>query len=91
MNERGLIGNIESSIVSICGFVLFLVKDNYFATFGSVQLEASTNQELNQRVPLFNLPSKILCRVIHTQLLVFFRSLILVSFAYILFPSIFVL
>uniref|UniRef100_A0A2P2MAM5 Auxin response factor n=1 Tax=Rhizophora mucronata TaxID=61149 RepID=A0A2P2MAM5_RHIMU len=33
------------------------------------QLEASTNQELNQMAPLFNLPSKILCRVINTQLL----------------------
>nr|XP_043627728.1 auxin response factor 9 isoform X3 [Erigeron canadensis] len=33
------------------------------------QLEASTNQELNQRIPLFNLKSKILCRVVHTQLL----------------------
>lgn len=39
---------------------------------GFMQLEASTNQELNQRIPLFNLPSKILCRVLHVQLLVFF-------------------
>ncbi|KAH8522161.1 hypothetical protein H0E87_002971 [Populus deltoides] len=41
----------------------------YFPQGHMEQLEASTNQELNQRVPLFNLPSKILCRVIHTQLL----------------------
>ncbi|MBA0820595.1 hypothetical protein Gohar_022118, partial [Gossypium harknessii] len=34
-----------------------------------VELEASTNQTLNQRIPLFNLPSKILCRVVHIQLL----------------------
>ncbi|KAK4363804.1 hypothetical protein RND71_019045 [Anisodus tanguticus] len=33
------------------------------------QLEASTNQELNQRIPLFNLQPKILCRVLHIQLL----------------------
>ncbi|CAL0323439.1 unnamed protein product [Lupinus luteus] len=33
------------------------------------QLQASTNQELNQQIPHFNLPSKILCRVMHTQLL----------------------
>ncbi|KAF8393915.1 hypothetical protein HHK36_020116 [Tetracentron sinense] len=32
-------------------------------------LEASTNQELNQCIPLFNLPSKILCHVVHIQLL----------------------
>ncbi|MCL7022198.1 hypothetical protein MKW94_014662, partial [Papaver nudicaule] len=33
------------------------------------QLEASTNEELVQRIPLFNLPSKILCRVVHIELL----------------------
>ncbi|XVF33149.1 hypothetical protein REPUB_Repub17cG0143300 [Reevesia pubescens] len=33
------------------------------------QLEASTNQELNHQAPLFNLPSKILCSVLHVQLL----------------------
>ncbi|MFS7986623.1 putative transcription factor B3-Domain family [Helianthus anomalus] len=33
------------------------------------QLEESMNQELNQRIPHFNLKSKILCRVVHTQLL----------------------
>uniref|UniRef100_A0A0K8RB91 Putative auxin response factor n=1 Tax=Ixodes ricinus TaxID=34613 RepID=A0A0K8RB91_IXORI len=33
------------------------------------QLEASTNQELNQRIPMFNLPPKILCRVFNIQLL----------------------
>ncbi|RWW86512.1 hypothetical protein BHE74_00004711 [Ensete ventricosum] len=31
-------------------------------------LEASTNQELNQQIPLFNLPSKILCRVVDARL-----------------------
>ncbi|KAJ6415027.1 hypothetical protein OIU84_003928 [Salix udensis] len=41
----------------------------YFPQGHMEQLEASTNQELNQRIPLFNLPSKILCRVIHVQLL----------------------
>ncbi|XP_043718019.1 auxin response factor 11-like, partial [Telopea speciosissima] len=37
--------------------------------FGILQLEASTNQELNQQIPMFNLPSNILCRVIHIELL----------------------
>ncbi|EEF43383.1 hypothetical protein RCOM_1311830 [Ricinus communis] len=41
----------------------------YFPQGHMEQLEASTNQELNQRVPLFNLPSKILCRVINIHLL----------------------
>uniref|UniRef100_A0A5B6YYP3 Auxin response factor n=1 Tax=Davidia involucrata TaxID=16924 RepID=A0A5B6YYP3_DAVIN len=41
----------------------------YFPQGHMEQLEASTNQELNQRIPLFNLPSKILCRVVHIQLL----------------------
>jgi auxin response factor len=33
------------------------------------QLEVSTNQELNQRIPLFKLPNKILCRVVNVHLL----------------------
>lgn len=37
-----------------------------------LQLEASTNQELNQHIPLFNLPPKILCHVVYMQLLVLF-------------------
>ncbi|GMI71669.1 auxin response factor 9 [Hibiscus trionum] len=41
----------------------------YFPQGHMEQLEASTNQELNQRIPLFNLPSKILCRVVHIQML----------------------
>ncbi|KAF8380025.1 hypothetical protein HHK36_027494 [Tetracentron sinense] len=41
----------------------------YFPQGHMEQLEASTNQELSQRIPLFNLPSKILCRVVHIQLL----------------------
>ncbi|XP_045823679.1 auxin response factor 2A-like isoform X1 [Trifolium pratense] len=34
-----------------------------------LQLQASTDQELNQEIPHFNLPSKILCRVVKVQLL----------------------
>ncbi|GMI69567.1 auxin response factor 11 [Hibiscus trionum] len=41
----------------------------YFPQGHMEQLEASTNQELNHEAPLFNLPSKILCRVLHVQLL----------------------
>ncbi|XP_059442488.1 auxin response factor 9 [Corylus avellana] len=41
----------------------------YFPQGHMEQLEASTNQELNQRIPLFHLPSKILCRVINVELL----------------------
>lgn len=41
----------------------------YFPQGHMEQLEASTNQELSQRIPLFNLPSKILCRVVNIQLL----------------------
>ncbi|KAA8520972.1 hypothetical protein F0562_011645 [Nyssa sinensis] len=41
----------------------------YFPQGHVEQLEASTNQELNQRIPPFKLPSKILCRVVHIQLL----------------------
>lgn len=41
----------------------------YFPQGHMEQLEASTNQELNQRIPMFNLPSKILCRVLNIHLL----------------------
>ncbi|CAA0827197.1 Auxin response factor 11 [Striga hermonthica] len=41
----------------------------YFPQGHMEQLEASTNQELHLQIPQFNLPSKILCRVVHIQLL----------------------
>ncbi|GAY39327.1 hypothetical protein CUMW_043510 [Citrus unshiu] len=41
----------------------------YFPQGHMEQLEASTNQELNQRIPLFRLPSKILCRVVNIHLM----------------------
>ncbi|XP_019450246.1 PREDICTED: auxin response factor 9-like isoform X4 [Lupinus angustifolius] len=41
----------------------------YFPQGHMEQLEASTNQELNQRIPLFKLQTKILCRVINVRLL----------------------
>ncbi|KAI7743237.1 hypothetical protein M8C21_024875 [Ambrosia artemisiifolia] len=41
----------------------------YFPQGHMEQLEASTNQELSQGISLFGLKSKILCHVVHTQLL----------------------
>ncbi|XP_027182958.1 auxin response factor 9 isoform X1 [Coffea eugenioides] len=41
----------------------------YFPQGHMEQLEASTNQELNQRIPMFGLPPKILCNVVDIQLL----------------------
>ncbi|XP_027115457.1 auxin response factor 11 [Coffea arabica] len=41
----------------------------YFPQGHMEQLEASMNQELNQQIPQFNLPSKILCKVVNVQLL----------------------
>lgn len=41
----------------------------YFPQGHMEQLEASINQEMDQRVPSFNLKPKILCRVIHIDLL----------------------
>lgn len=41
----------------------------YFPQGHLEQLEASTNQELDQQIPLFNLSNKILCQVVHIQLL----------------------
>ncbi|XP_057520598.1 auxin response factor 9 isoform X1 [Amaranthus tricolor] len=44
-------------------------KVYYFPQGHMEQLEASTNEELNQRIHMFNLPSKILCNVINVLLL----------------------
>ncbi|KAG8375132.1 hypothetical protein BUALT_Bualt10G0068600 [Buddleja alternifolia] len=41
----------------------------YFPQGHMEQLEASTNQELDQRITMFNLPSKILCSVLNIHLL----------------------
>ncbi|KAL5572134.1 hypothetical protein UlMin_021731 [Ulmus minor] len=41
----------------------------YFPQGHMEQLEASTNQELSHKIPHFNLPSKILCRVVHIEYL----------------------
>ncbi|KAI3687436.1 hypothetical protein L1987_81132 [Smallanthus sonchifolius] len=41
----------------------------YFPQGHMEQLDASRNQELDQSIPHLNLKSKILCRVVHTQLL----------------------
>lgn len=41
----------------------------YFPQGHMEQLEASTNQELNQKIHMFNLPSKILCRVMDIVLM----------------------
>lgn len=40
----------------------------YFPQGHMEQLEASTNEELNHRIPLFKISPKILCRVVHVQL-----------------------
>ncbi|KAK9287289.1 hypothetical protein L1049_015702 [Liquidambar formosana] len=40
----------------------------YFPQGHMEQLEASTHQGLDQQMPSFNLPSKILCKVVHVQL-----------------------
>ncbi|OVA01070.1 AUX/IAA protein [Macleaya cordata] len=40
----------------------------YFPQGHMEQLEASTHQPLDKQMPSFNLPSKILCKVVHVQL-----------------------
>uniref|UniRef100_A0A0D9VH38 Auxin response factor n=1 Tax=Leersia perrieri TaxID=77586 RepID=A0A0D9VH38_9ORYZ len=44
----------------------YLAKANWSTT--SPKLEASTDQQLDQHLPLFNLPSKILCKVVNVEL-----------------------
>lgn len=45
-------------------------KVYYFPRLHVEQLEQSSNQELIERLQLSNLPTKILCRVLHIRLLV---------------------
>jgi len=40
----------------------------YFPQGHMEQLEASTHQQLDQYLPMFNLPSKILCSVVNVEL-----------------------
>lgn len=52
-------------------------------------MEASTNQELDHRSPLFQLPPKILCRILNVDLLVFFLYSICHFFFFLLLPLFF--
>jgi hypothetical protein len=50
--------------------VSFILSDYHIYAFNwslPVQLEASMHQGLEQQMPSFNLPSKILCKVINIQ------------------------
>ncbi|KAL3010207.1 hypothetical protein AAZX31_07G127300 [Glycine max] len=51
-----------------CGSSTYRPKGLLFSS-GSHGTKVSTNQELNQRIPLFKLSSKILCRVVNVHLL----------------------
>ncbi|KAL8062919.1 hypothetical protein ABFS82_02G176300 [Erythranthe guttata] len=66
-------GSNETELWKACAGPLVDVPCNrervyYFPQGHMEQLEASTNQELDQQIPLFNLPSKILCRIVDIQL-----------------------
>ena len=66
-----LLSRFEAAVGA--AFLIALAHQAFWPS-GVLQLQASTNQELNQelsqQIPHFNLPSKILCRVVHIQLLV---------------------
>ncbi|XP_009375411.2 auxin response factor 18 isoform X2 [Pyrus x bretschneideri] len=73
--ETGLRGDdLYTELWKLCAGPLVDVprpgdKVFYFPQGHMEQLEASTNQELSQQIPLFNLPSKILCSVVNIRLL----------------------
>lgn len=73
-NQGGLEDPLYKELWKACAGPLVEVPKHgervyYFPQGHMEQLEASTNEELNERIPLFNLKSKILCRVVHTQLM----------------------
>lgn len=47
-------------------FLLMTFKE--FSLIDVHQVEASTNQVADQQMPVYNLPAKILCRVVNVQL-----------------------
>lgn len=55
----------------LSSFCFRLVSVSYNIIF-FVQLEASTHQGVEQQIPSFNLPPKILCKVVYVQLRVSF-------------------
>lgn len=66
--------------------LFFFFFSSSSSSFAFVQLQASTDQELNQEIPHFNLPAKIFCRVVNIQLLVLlFLFLFAVVFSLFLF------
>lgn len=52
-----------------------------------MQLEASMHQGLEQQMPSFNLPSKILCKVINIQRRVGWIPLYMIEFPYFFFTK----
>lgn len=67
-------GDLYRELWKACAGPLVEVPRNgervyYFPQGHIEQLEASTNQELTHPKPLFDLPFKILCRVVHIELL----------------------
>lgn len=67
-------GDLYGELWKACAGPLVEVPRNgervyYFPQGHIEQLEASTNQELTHPKPLFDLPFKILCRVVHIELL----------------------
>ena len=60
---------------------------NFFCFLVLHQLEESTNQELNHQISHFDLPPKILCRVVNIRLLV----LLIFSFVHVHLPTLFML
>ncbi|WJX92481.1 Arf11p [Trifolium repens] len=75
LQEKGMQSDgLYRELWKLCAGPLVDVPDSgdpilYFPQGHMEQLQASTNQEFNQEIPHFNLPSQILCRVANNQLL----------------------
>ncbi|MCD7450905.1 hypothetical protein HAX54_008967 [Datura stramonium] len=61
--------DLYQELWKLCAGPLVDVPKDGERVYYFLKLEASINQELNLRVPSFNLKPKILCRVIHINLL----------------------
>lgn len=73
-DDTGQVDDLYTELWRACAGTLVEVPRSgervfYFPQGHMEQLEASMNQERNQQIPQFNLPSKILCRVVNIRLL----------------------
>ncbi|RZS27262.1 hypothetical protein BHM03_00060705 [Ensete ventricosum] len=85
INSIAITKDVSYSSSLVCGgsdknsTFLVIIFGFFVNSYDYMQLEVSTDQDLNQQIPQFNLPSKILCRVVNVTLKVGYISTLFLS------------